>query len=222
MARAAAASLALAAAAATTAAPQLLPLAWAPLPHGAVQPEGWLRRQLEIQSEGLSGNFPSFWPPVNASGWVGGNDTEEDWCVCGAGTLARWLTPRRRGCPANATAMRAHPPPPPPPHLPRSPPRCRFEIWPYVIQGYFPQAILLRDPVQLAQCETWVNHLLAVQASYGTGWMGIPLEKRDPGMTYWPQVCSDTLPAHPVHARHAHGASVGVLMPPTLAVDSAC
>jgi hypothetical protein len=44
-----------------------------------VAPEGWLRRQLEIQSEGLSGNFPSFWPPVNQSAWVGGTDTEEDW-----------------------------------------------------------------------------------------------------------------------------------------------
>ena len=96
MARAAAASLALAAAAATTAAPQLLPLAWAPLPHGAVQPEGWLRRQLEIQSEGLSGNFPSFWPPVNASGWVGGNDTEEDWCVRGDAAIpgAAWARKR--------------------------------------------------------------------------------------------------------------------------------
>ena len=109
MARAAAASLALAAAAATTAAPQLLPLAWAPLPHGAVQPEGWLRRQLEIQSEGLSGNFPSFWPPVNASGWVGGNDTEEDWCVRGdAAILERHG--RESGCAGWRPAVAAAPP----------------------------------------------------------------------------------------------------------------
>lgn len=67
--------------AAAHAASPLLPLAWVPLGHGSVQPEGWLRRQLEIQSEGLSGSFPAFWPPVNQSGWVGGADTEEDWCV---------------------------------------------------------------------------------------------------------------------------------------------
>jgi hypothetical protein len=70
--------LALSASAVAAASP-LLPLAWTPLPHGTVAPEGWLRRQLEIQSEGLSGNFPSFWPPVNQSAWVGGTDTEEDW-----------------------------------------------------------------------------------------------------------------------------------------------
>lgn len=79
------------------------------------------------------------------------------------------------------------PTPPPPPHPHPHTHTRRLEIWPYVIQGYFPQAILLRDPAQLAQCEAWVNHLLAVQAAYGTGWLGIPLEKRDPGMTYWPQ-----------------------------------
>ena len=137
------AAFAAAAAASAVAAPPgaLPPLAWAPLPHGTVKAESWLHRQLSIQSEGLSGAFPIFWPPVAQSEWAGGTDTEEDW----------------------------------------------FEIWPYVIQGYFPQAIILRDPAQLAQCEAWINHLLAVQASYGTGWLGIDLAKRDGGMTYWPQ-----------------------------------
>ena len=32
-----------------TSANTLLPLSWAPLPHGSVKPEGWLWRQLQIQ-----------------------------------------------------------------------------------------------------------------------------------------------------------------------------
>ena len=54
-------------------------LAWSPLPHGTVSPEGWLARQLQIQGNGLSGHFASFWAPVANSTWVGGSNREEDW-----------------------------------------------------------------------------------------------------------------------------------------------
>lgn len=57
----------------------LPPLAWTPLPHGALRPEGWLRRQLRIQADGLSGAFESFWEPVANAQWTGGTSTQEDW-----------------------------------------------------------------------------------------------------------------------------------------------
>lgn len=42
-----------------------------------IKPEGWLRRQLEIQAEGLSGNLHKIWPDIRDSKWVGGN--REGW-----------------------------------------------------------------------------------------------------------------------------------------------
>ena len=37
-----------------------------------LKPEGWLRRQLQIQAEGLSGNLHKVWPDVRDSAWIGG------------------------------------------------------------------------------------------------------------------------------------------------------
>ena len=42
-----------------------------------VSPEGWLRKQLEIQARGLSGNLDKVWPDVSESKWIGG--TKEGW-----------------------------------------------------------------------------------------------------------------------------------------------
>jgi len=50
----------------------LSPNAFAPLPLGAVKPRGWLRRQLQIQANGLSGHLDEFWPDLRDSGWIGG------------------------------------------------------------------------------------------------------------------------------------------------------
>ncbi|MBE6569098.1 MAG: hypothetical protein E7658_02625 [Ruminococcaceae bacterium] len=41
------------------------------------KPAGWLKRQLEIQAEGLSGNLDKVWPDVRDSAWIGGK--EEGW-----------------------------------------------------------------------------------------------------------------------------------------------
>ncbi len=38
-----------------------------------IKPKGWLKRQLEIQAEGLSGNLDKIWPDVRDSAWIGGN-----------------------------------------------------------------------------------------------------------------------------------------------------
>lgn len=43
-----------------------------PLPLGAIQPNGWLERQLRIQADGLSGHLDEFWPDVGQSQWFGG------------------------------------------------------------------------------------------------------------------------------------------------------
>lgn len=52
--------------------------AFAPLPLGSVKPRGWLRQQLQIQANGLSGHLDEFWPDVGPnSGWLGG--TAESW-----------------------------------------------------------------------------------------------------------------------------------------------
>ena len=42
-----------------------------------IKPTGWLKRQLEIQAEGLSGNLDKVWPDVRDSKWIGGN--KEGW-----------------------------------------------------------------------------------------------------------------------------------------------
>ena len=47
-------------------------LAFRPLPLGSISPEGWLRRQLRLQADGLSGHLDEFWPDVGQSQWFGG------------------------------------------------------------------------------------------------------------------------------------------------------
>ena len=43
-----------------------------------VKPEGWLKRQLEIQMQGLTGKLFDIWDSVGSySGWLGG--TGENW-----------------------------------------------------------------------------------------------------------------------------------------------
>ncbi|MBR4949774.1 MAG: glycoside hydrolase family 127 protein [Clostridia bacterium] len=37
-----------------------------------LQPKGWLKSQLEIQAEGLSGNLDKIWPDIRDSAWIGG------------------------------------------------------------------------------------------------------------------------------------------------------
>jgi len=42
-----------------------------------LKPQGWLKRQLEIQAEGLGGNLDLVWPDIRDSAWIGG--TAEGW-----------------------------------------------------------------------------------------------------------------------------------------------
>ncbi|GIW88141.1 MAG: hypothetical protein KatS3mg108_2465 [Isosphaeraceae bacterium] len=44
-----------------------------PLPLGAIEPRGWLRDQLRLQADGLSGHLDEFWPDIKDSAWFGGN-----------------------------------------------------------------------------------------------------------------------------------------------------
>lgn len=51
--------------------------AFAPFPAGNIHPTGWLRRQLEIQADGLCGHLDEFWPDISDSKWIGGS--HEGW-----------------------------------------------------------------------------------------------------------------------------------------------
>jgi hypothetical protein len=52
--------------------------AFAPLPLGSVKPRGWLRDQLQIQADGLSGHIEEVWPDLGPdNGWRGGRG--ESW-----------------------------------------------------------------------------------------------------------------------------------------------
>lgn len=42
-----------------------------------IKPSGWLKRQLEIQAAGLSGNLDKVWPDIKNSAWIGGD--KEGW-----------------------------------------------------------------------------------------------------------------------------------------------
>ncbi|RMI43555.1 glycoside hydrolase family protein [Streptomyces triticirhizae] len=49
-----------------------------PLALGEIRPAGWLRRQLRLQAEGLTGRVEEIWPDLGPeSGWLGGPG--EDW-----------------------------------------------------------------------------------------------------------------------------------------------
>ena len=51
----------------------IMPLAFAPLPTGAVRPEGWLHDQLRLMADTITGKLDEVWPDVGAdSAWLGG------------------------------------------------------------------------------------------------------------------------------------------------------
>jgi uncharacterized protein len=56
----------------------LVPSALIPLPLGAVKPTGWLKDQLTIQANGLTGHLDEFWPSLKESAWRG-FDKGEGW-----------------------------------------------------------------------------------------------------------------------------------------------
>lgn len=58
--------------------PPLPDTAFSFLPLGSVKPTGWLKRQLRIQADSLTGHLPEFWESLGPdSGWLGGSG--ESW-----------------------------------------------------------------------------------------------------------------------------------------------
>ena len=55
----------------------LKPLCFTPFTTDEIKPAGWLKKQLEIQAEGLSGNLDKIWPDIKDSRWIGGD--REGW-----------------------------------------------------------------------------------------------------------------------------------------------
>ena len=51
--------------------------AFDPLPLGSVTPQGWLRRQLHVQADGLTGHIDEIWPDLADNAWLGG--TNDGW-----------------------------------------------------------------------------------------------------------------------------------------------
>ncbi len=52
-------------------------LQYTPFSADKVRPSGWLKKQLLLQAEGLSGNLDRIWPDVRDSLWIGGS--RHDW-----------------------------------------------------------------------------------------------------------------------------------------------
>ena len=46
------------------------------LPLGAVKPAGWLKDQLTVQADGLTGHLDEFWPDLLHSRWKGSPNGE--------------------------------------------------------------------------------------------------------------------------------------------------
>ena len=51
----------------------LRPLHYTPFTARELKPAGWLKKQLEIQSAGLSGHLDQVWPDIRDSRWIGGD-----------------------------------------------------------------------------------------------------------------------------------------------------
>lgn len=58
----------------------LKPVPFLRLPYGAVEATGWLRQQLELQKNGLTGNAELLYKELGSnSAWLGGNENKSDW-----------------------------------------------------------------------------------------------------------------------------------------------
>ncbi|WP_050776415.1 hypothetical protein [Algoriphagus machipongonensis] len=53
----------------------LIPTAYLELPLGSIQPEGWLKDQLQLMANGMTGHLDEIYPEVvgDRNGWLGGD-----------------------------------------------------------------------------------------------------------------------------------------------------
>ena len=75
-------------------------LTFIPLSLGKIKPLGWLKSQLRLQADGLSGHLDEFWPDIQGSRWFGGET--EGWSAPLTGWTASsrwpfcWMTRRSK------------------------------------------------------------------------------------------------------------------------------
>lgn len=50
----------------------MLPYVFDPIPLGSIKPQGWIRDQMQLMSDGLSGHLNDFYRFVSNSTWIGG------------------------------------------------------------------------------------------------------------------------------------------------------
>ncbi len=68
----------------------LLKTEFVKLPLGAVKPRGWLRDELQVQADGLTGHLPEVWDAVKTTAWKGdaGRNVSPNFWAC---FVPRWL-----------------------------------------------------------------------------------------------------------------------------------
>lgn len=116
------------------------------LPLGSIRPEGWLKRQFEVQANGLTGRLPEVWDAVAATGWKG---DRRPWEVQAGYNKFEGV---RRVTTYSGSDM-----------VNMFPECCWSRFVPRWLEGLVPMAYMLDDPKLKARVDEYLKFLLAVE-----------------------------------------------------------